>query len=272
MQPPREFLIFRLWGPMASWGEIAVGERRGSWSRPSRSAILGLVAAALGLERADSGAHLRLEAQLGFAVRIDDPGKPLRDYHTAQSPSQRKGMHWATRREELGDDNNINTILSERSYYIGMDAVIILWPGAAVMDWPLEEIAARLIEPVFTPYLGRKACPLGLPLAGAPVEMIFRADSLLDALQAYDMAAEKRDEQFGGPTLGRRGAPGRTLWLSERDADALGLSREGPVQQRSQRRDRVRDRSRWLFDDRVEVAIGLKDFLKDFLKDLERPS
>ena len=42
------FLLFTLYAPMASFGEVAVGERRMSWSRPGRSAILGMVAARLG--------------------------------------------------------------------------------------------------------------------------------------------------------------------------------------------------------------------------------
>jgi len=55
------FLLASLYAPMASWGEITVGERRTSWDRPSRSAILGLVAAALGIEREDQDGHDALD-------------------------------------------------------------------------------------------------------------------------------------------------------------------------------------------------------------------
>ena len=43
-----DFLTFALAAPLAAMGEIAVGERRGSWDRPGRSAVLGLIAAVLG--------------------------------------------------------------------------------------------------------------------------------------------------------------------------------------------------------------------------------
>ena len=42
-----DYLLFRLYGPMASWGEIAVGETRHSAAYPGKSAIIGLLAAAM---------------------------------------------------------------------------------------------------------------------------------------------------------------------------------------------------------------------------------
>ncbi len=255
MQPPREFLVFGLWGPMASWGEVAVGERRGSWARPSRSAVLGLVAAALGIDRKDAAAHDRFERDLGFAVRVHHPGKPLRDYHTAQSPSQKRGVRWATRREELNPANNINTILSERGYYQEADAVVALWLHTRSVGYSLAEIAAHLAEPVFTLYLGRKSCPLGLPLPASGEDMIFQAESLQAALDAYDKAAEVRTAKLGRfapqQSRSRRQSVNSELWLGEDDAHVLGL----PVQQRTQRRDGIRDRARWLFNDRAEVLV-----------------
>jgi CRISPR system Cascade subunit CasD len=48
-----EYLLFRLYGPLASWGEIAVGESRHTATYPGKSALLGLLAAALGIRRDD---------------------------------------------------------------------------------------------------------------------------------------------------------------------------------------------------------------------------
>ena len=50
----RDYLVFRLYGPMCSWGDIAVGEVRPSTVHPAKSAILGLIAAALGIKRPDT--------------------------------------------------------------------------------------------------------------------------------------------------------------------------------------------------------------------------
>ena len=48
-----------------------------------------------GLTRDDEDAHRRLEEGLYYAVRTDAPGRPLMDYHTAQTPKARKGRTFA---------------------------------------------------------------------------------------------------------------------------------------------------------------------------------
>jgi CRISPR system Cascade subunit CasD len=79
------FLSFAIYAPLSSWGEIAVGEVRDSLDRPTRSAVLGLVGAALGVDRDDSEALSALESNYGVAVHSLTTGSALRDYHTVQS-------------------------------------------------------------------------------------------------------------------------------------------------------------------------------------------
>jgi CRISPR system Cascade subunit CasD len=276
---PRTFLLFRLQGPMASWGDIAVGERRTSWARPSRSAVLGLVAAALGIPRADRAGHDALEAGLGFAVRVDDPGRPLRDYHTAQAPSRRQGQMWATRADELALGNDLTTILSQRSYLVDALYTIVLWrrPDADATVAALATIAERLRAPVYALYLGRKCCPLGAPLDPFRVDATdivaaldardadeverarVREDARLAALDAKRTeSARRRGKPPPSPLPRRPPPPPRRrprpeLWLDETDAAAFRLR----TTERTTRRDRVRDRPRWLFADRVEVLIDV---------------
>ena len=85
------------------------------WARPGRSAVLGLVVAAQGIGRADEAAHQRLETGLHYAVRTDAPGRPLMDYHTAQTPKARRGRTFTTRRDAL-DSDALNTVLSAREW------------------------------------------------------------------------------------------------------------------------------------------------------------
>lgn len=243
--PPNAYLCFRLWGPMASFGDIAVGERRGSWSRPSRSAVLGLVAAALGAERSNAEAHNQLEKDLGFAVRVSRHGTPLRDYHTAQSPTSKKGSRWATRRDELDPENDINTILSERSYLVDLDATIVLWRRDGAACATLAEIGDALEKPNFTLYLGRKSCPLGLPIKVHNIE----AATPVAALALYDtLAAVELTLPWRWRDWDRMRAE---IWLDEKDALDFAL----PIVERTVRRDSVRDRPRWHFSDRNEVLI-----------------
>ncbi|MDT0266721.1 type I-E CRISPR-associated protein Cas5/CasD [Streptomyces sp. DSM 44915] len=72
-------LLVRLAGPLQSWGLTSRFARRDSHSRPTKSGVVGLCAAALGLDRAEPLGEL---AAVLFGVRADHPGTPLRDYHT----------------------------------------------------------------------------------------------------------------------------------------------------------------------------------------------
>ena len=235
------YLLLTLYAPLGACGEIAVGERRMSWARPGRSAILGLVAAARGVERADKAAHRRLDAALHYAVRTDAPGRPLMDYHTAQTPKARKGRTFALRREELESDG-LNTVRSSREWLADAFFTIALW---ARQDHApsLAELAAALRRPRFVLYLGRKSAPLGLPLNPEIVE----ADTFVAALNARQRTEE---EQWVLQHAG--GGAARGAIACDHDApgapDAAGIER---------RRDVVVSRTRWQFADRLErVALG----------------
>ena len=83
-----DFLLFTLYAPLASWGDIAVGGARNSWDRPSRSAVLGLLAAALGIPREKQERHAALDIGYGLAVRLDAGGTSLQDFHTVQTAAE----------------------------------------------------------------------------------------------------------------------------------------------------------------------------------------
>lgn len=72
-------LLVRLAAPLQSWGVASHFSHRDSHVRPSKSAVVGLCAAALGRDRTDAVDDL---ASLVFGVRADHPGTPVRDYHT----------------------------------------------------------------------------------------------------------------------------------------------------------------------------------------------
>lgn len=123
-----KYLVFHIYGPMSSWGDTAVGEYRPTFSHPSKSAIVGLVAGALGIKRTDEGRLRVLSEQLGFGVLVLSPGTLLRDYHTTQVPSQatiKKGPVF-TRKDELSYKDQ-NTILSTRDYRSDAAYRIVLW-------------------------------------------------------------------------------------------------------------------------------------------------
>lgn len=172
----QEYLVFRLYGPLASWGTTAVGEERPTAVMPSRSALLGLLGAALGIRRDEQTALRGLQDSVFFGIKQCAPGSLLRDYHTAQVPPQRgKAVH-LTRQSELTDPSP-ETVLSKRDYRCDGLWVVALWL-AEPAAYTLEQLRQALLQPVFPLYLGRKSCPPALPLA--PV--LCSAASLKEAL------------------------------------------------------------------------------------------
>ena len=70
----KNYLLFRLYGPLASWGDIAVGTHRPSYDHPSKSAVMGLLAAAVGIRRNEENKHRELAGAYNFAVLVNSPG------------------------------------------------------------------------------------------------------------------------------------------------------------------------------------------------------
>lgn len=239
----RTYLLFRLYGPMAAWGDIAVGESRPSQAHPTRSAVLGLVAAALGLRRDDEAAHQALADGYAMAVCVDAPGELLRDYHTTQVPPARRGVHHATRRDELLGDK-LNTILSQRDYR--MDALyrVALWPRNETAPYTLEALAQALAQPAFVLYLGRKACPPALPLAPVCVQ----AASLRELFETLQPV-----HALPGP-LPIDTNP--TVYWEELEQAEAGFPPDA-LRLEYTRRDRLFNRSRWQFAERREWGARL---------------
>lgn len=235
----REFLIFRLYGMMASWGDIAVGELRPISDHPSRSAIVGLLAAALGVRRDEEERLSALSNACRVAVRVDAPGVLLRDYHTSQVPPAGKGRKkhsFATRKEELAiPRESLSTVLSTRDYRCDAVSTICVWIGSGAAPCSLGELASALNNPVFVLYLGRKSCPLALPVHA----QVVYGENLATAL----VSAQFPDGELLQDLL--HDGDLRVFWEGDEDA---GI----PAIQTTVRYDNPLNRKRWQFGSRSE--------------------
>lgn len=176
-----KYLLFRLYGPMASWGEIAVGESRHTAVKPTKSALLGLLGAALGVSRGNEAAQQALGDSYHFAIRVLSTGQLLRDYHIAQAPDSVGKFQYRTRRDELVIGKaRLGTVLSSREYRTNAQAVIAI-RKLEHAKWPLDELKQALLAPKYHLYLGRKSCPLAAPLQPE----IITADDYRQAIQRY---------------------------------------------------------------------------------------
>ena len=176
-------VLLGLSGPLQSWGEGSRYKQRTTNTVPTKSGVIGLVAAALGRPR---DANLEDLAALNFAVRVDQPGTLLRDYQTALAPGAQ------------------NASLITR-FYIS-DAVFV-----AALESPdpqfIAQIHQALLNPRFPLFLGRRSCP-----APVNVALGIRDTDALAALKeepwhAREHHRKERPEQVVLPIY-RDGRPG----------------------------------------------------------------
>lgn len=128
-------LLLRLSAPLQSWGTTSRFVRRNTDRAPSRSGIIGLLAAAQGYRRTDPLEEL---LALRIGVRIDQPGSLERDFHTARTR-----------------DGSTSMPLSYRFYLA--DAVFTVAIGGD--NTLLQGLDAALRHPEFPLFLGRRSCP-----------------------------------------------------------------------------------------------------------------
>jgi CRISPR system Cascade subunit CasD len=131
-------LLLRLAGPLQAWGCDSKFETRRTGKEPSKSGVIGLLAAALGRRR---DASLDDLARLRFGVRVDHEGELLRDFHTARSVKQ----NYVTYRYYLADATFVVGLESDDEKF-------------------LEQLRQALLHPAFPLFLGRRSCVPVLPL------------------------------------------------------------------------------------------------------------
>lgn len=209
----RRFLLFRLHGPMASWATRAGNAKRPTDARPSRSAVFGLLGAALGVDRADTERLAELHGRLWFGGRVDRVGSKITDYHTVQSPKKPALRNQLTRSRELDlHSNELATSLTWRSYIQDGCWTIGLWGKDHDGDTSLDAIAAAMARPHWPLSLGRRSCPLACPLEPTFIE----SDSLARALS---------DVRFFSDSLIGEIPPNARLFF-DAGAEAVGCSGE----------------------------------------------
>lgn len=160
-------LLLVLRGPMQSWGDASRFQDRATAAQPTKSGVLGMVAAAQGRRRSDPLEDL---AALSFAVRVDQPGALTRDYQTAE--------RWQT---------GGGTSLVSR-YYLS-DAVFLAAIGAEDRTL-VEGICEALRSPRFPLYLGRRSCPANPDLVGDAASSIVDLSSV-EALRSAPWRASR---------------------------------------------------------------------------------
>jgi len=168
-----DYLILKLEGPMQSWGGHTLEDYRPTLPFPTKSGLAGLLAACLGITRFDRDKQDNLFKSFTYAVRRDEFPEPER----TKTPTTITDFHTVLDARKVGGTvNTKNPIVSRREYIC--DAVFT----AALLfkpDFDRKTLLKALANPCFTPYLGRKSCPLCRPLYQNTVQ----ASGFLEALR-----------------------------------------------------------------------------------------
>jgi len=109
--------------------------RRNTDRTPSKSGVIGLLAAAQGLRRTDPLEDL---LTLRIGVRVEQPGRIERDFQTARSRDGSESMPLSYR------------------FYLSDAAFLVAVQGDLAL---LEGLRDALRRPVFPLFLGRRSCP-----------------------------------------------------------------------------------------------------------------
>ena len=152
-------ILLKFSGPLQSYGTSSHFQTRYTDYYPSKSAVLGLLAACLGYRR-DEEEKLRELSTLMFAVRIDQQGGLLKDYHIA-----------ITDKEIL---EKPQTYVTNR-YYLEDALFVVALSG---MDELIDTLTKAIKSPYFQPFMGRRSLPV-------PVDFFLgvSAEDILDSLR-----------------------------------------------------------------------------------------
>lgn len=181
-------LLLRLSAPMQSWGVMSRFSRRDTGREPSKSGVIGLLCAALGISRDEATAENPLFAELiklKMGVLVLREGVLQSDYHTAQNIIK-------------ADGGIKETELSTRFYLADADFIVGL-EGENLET--LEYAQAALHKPKWQLFLGRKAFVPDLPVYFR--EGIFTGQNTENFIEEFFKSGEmnfllQKIEEFSG--------------------------------------------------------------------------
>lgn len=169
----RDYLILKLQGVMQAWGEHTFEGLRPSTNFPTRSALTGLLAACLGIDRNDRQQQQSLANSFLYAVRQDETEHSIikmMDYHTVKDA-----------REDYVGLKSHDTIITQREYLLDAVFTVAIWNTEGA-DYSLDQLQAAVCQPRYTPFLGRRSCPITRPLYESRVQAV-NSDEALNLIE-----------------------------------------------------------------------------------------
>ena len=177
-------LALLLDAPLQSWGFASRFQRRTTGLHPTKSGVIGLICAAMGLAKGSAEeqttlpelAKLRMTSiaipRVVEPAGLQPPVLRLEDYHTVLNTRRASGSP------------NKDAVVTRRQYLLDARFGVILFGSRALLD----RVRSALQNPVWGVWLGRKSC--------IPAELLYRG--LFDSEQEAhrELLREKPVDQF----------------------------------------------------------------------------
>lgn len=153
-----QVLVLRLGGPLQAWSSSSRYNRRETDSIPTKSGVLGLLAAAQGRRRSDPIEDL-LDLRMG--VRVDQPGTLLPDYHTISSLAGEPLLSASvgSQGKQKATSPKKYTHVTQR-FYLQNACFVAAIEGPETL---IQNLAEAVCNPAFPLFLGRRSCPPDRP-------------------------------------------------------------------------------------------------------------
>jgi len=205
-----ESVILRFAGPQQSWGTTELADRN-TEPVPTRNAVIGMIAAAIGASRAQYPEWLR---DTSIWVRVDRAGMLSTDFQTVGAPPPAVGRIRTRHRIATGRSGPADfavpmgngsswtlgggTMVTNRQYLADAEFIVaISHPDGS----RVTEISAATREPDFMTYLGRKAFAPTFPFhlgirPGTPKEALTVIPTRTDAPRGMPLHELLGDRNF----------------------------------------------------------------------------
>jgi CRISPR system Cascade subunit CasD len=149
-------VVLLLHGPLQSWGASSRFDERATESSPTKSGVIGLLAASQGRPRGNDISDL---ARLQMSIRVDRSGQRLTDYQTvgANYPTHMALIN-AEGKPHAAHGKSIAMVT--RRHYLSDAAFLVAITGTTTT---IHDLDVSLRQPVWTLSLGRRSCPPAEP-------------------------------------------------------------------------------------------------------------
>lgn len=179
-------------GTLQSWGLRGCFNNRDTHDFPTKSAITGMLCAAMGLTRNDPSSLGKMSSFTMLAVTVKR-GSIYTDYHTVGQGHSDIMRQIPTASSFMDKDNHRHNAETDRDYLCDYTFIVILTGDVSFID----RCAEALDNPVYSVFLGRKACIPSRPILECVTESDEKVKEILLSYGVHEGSDCEYDSDTG---------------------------------------------------------------------------